>query len=163
MTSRERVLNALNHEEVGWIPIFDVPWLATIKRWREEGLPTDVSPAEHFGYEIIRLFDADSTPRFTIRIVEENDEYEVHTTPFGELRRDHKDYSTTPEIIDYPCKNREDWERIKERLVPHRDRVDWEGKWIKDNAQDERRGGIRFWKLTALGGGKPTGTEIRDV
>lgn len=140
MTSRERVLKAFNHEEADRIPIHDGPWAATIKRWRAEGLPTDISPAEHFGFEIVRLLDADTTPRFPVQLVEEYEEYEVHTTPYGGLRRDHKDYSTTPEIIDYPCKNREDWERIKERLVPDRDRVDWEGKWIKDTAQDERGG-----------------------
>jgi len=137
MTARERVLKALNHEEADRIPIHDAPWAATIKRWREEGLPVDVSPAEHFGYEIVR-FMPDTTPRFPIRLVEENKEYEVHTTSFGGLRRDHKDYSTTPQIIDYPCKNRKDWERIKERLVPDRDRVDWEGKWIKNTAVDDR-------------------------
>lgn len=139
MTSRERVLKALNHEEGDRIPIHDTPWAATIKRWREEGLPADVSPVVHFGYEIIR-FTADTTPRFPIRLVEENEEYEVHTTPFGGLRRDHRDYSTTPEIIDYPCKNREDWEKIKERLVADCERVDWEGTWVKETAQDDRGG-----------------------
>jgi uroporphyrinogen decarboxylase len=137
MTSRERVLTALSHEESDRIPIHDTPWVATARRWREEGLPRNTSVAEHFGYEIVR-FMADTTPRIPIKVVEENEEYIVSTTPFGGLRRDHKDYSTTPGMIDYPCKNREDWEKLKERLVPCGDRVDWEGKWINETAQDER-------------------------
>ena len=84
MTSRERVLAALNHEEADRIPIHDSPWVATIRRWREEGLPTDISPAEYFGYEIVR-FDADTTPRIPVKAVEENEEYIVTTTPFGGL------------------------------------------------------------------------------
>ena len=61
-------------------------------------------------------------------MLDEDEEYIVETTPFGGVRRNHKDYSTTPQIIDYPCKSRADWERIKKRLVPSRDRVDWGGK-----------------------------------
>lgn len=46
------------------------------------------------------------------------------------MRRNVKDYTSTPEIIDYPVKTRDDWEKIKERLKPDRDRVDWEGIWL---------------------------------
>jgi len=137
MTSRERVLAALHHEEADRVPIHDSPWLATIERWRGEGLSGDISPAEYFDYEIV-CFAADTTPRFPVEVVEETEEYIVHTTPFGGLRRDHKDYSTTPEIVDYPCKGPEDWERIRERLTPSRDRVDWTGEWLAGSAQDER-------------------------
>jgi len=139
VTSRERLLAVLNHEEADRVPVHDSPWLATIERWRGEGLPSDISPAEFFGYEIV-CFGADTTPRFPVEVVEETEDYVVHTTPFGGLRRDHRDYSTTPEIIDYPCKGREDWERIKGRLTPSRDRVDWKGEWLAGSAQDERAG-----------------------
>jgi uroporphyrinogen decarboxylase len=137
MTSCERVLAALNHEEADRVPIHDSPWVSTIERWHKEGLPTNISPAEYFDYEIVR-FGADTSPRFPIEVVEETEEYIINTTPFGGLRRDRKDYASTPEIIDYPCKNRQDWERIKERLTPSRDRVDWEGKWLVGTAEDER-------------------------
>jgi uroporphyrinogen decarboxylase len=73
-----------------------------------------------------------------IEVVQETEEYIVHRTPYGGLRRDHKDYATTPEIVDYPCKSREDWERIKGRLTPSRERVDWEGSWLAGNADDTR-------------------------
>jgi len=119
------------------VPIHDSPWAASIDRWHGEGLPVEVNPAEYFGFEII-CFGADTSPRFPVEVVEETTEYVVHTTSYGGLRRDHRDYSTTPEIMDYPCKNRADWEAIKPRLEASSDRVDWEGKWLSGSALDER-------------------------
>ena len=137
MTSRERVLMALNHEEPDRVPFHDSPWVSAIQRWYNEGLPTDISPAQYFDFEIV-TFGADTSPRFPVQVVEETEEYIVTTTPFGGQRRDHKDYSTTPQIVDYPCKSRDDWEKVKERLKPDRDRVDWEGRWLVGSAEDER-------------------------
>ena len=136
MNARERVLAALNHQQADRVPIHDSPWVATVERWRKEGLPV-VNPAEYFDYELVS-FTPDTSPRLPIEVVQETDEYVVHRTPYGGLRRDHKDYATTPEIIDYPCKSREDWERIKGRLTPSRERVDWEGSWLAGNADDTR-------------------------
>ncbi len=137
MTSRERFLMALNHEEPDRVPMHDSLWCAAIRRWRREGLPRDVNPAEYFDFELV-TFAADITPRFPVETLEENEEYILSTTPHGGIRRDHKDYSTTPEIVDYPVKTREDWERIKVRLKPDRDRVDWEGGWLAGSAEDDR-------------------------
>lgn len=137
MTSRERVLLALSHEEADRIPLHDSPWVSAIERWHGEGLPEETNPAEYFDYELVG-FGTDTSPRFPIEIVEEDEEYIVRTTPEGGLQRDHKDYSSTPEIIDYTCKTRDDWDRIKERLTPDRDRVDWEGAWLAGTAADER-------------------------
>jgi uroporphyrinogen decarboxylase len=128
MNARDRVLAALNHQETDRVPIHDSPWAATVERWHKEGMPI-VNPAEYFDYEVVS-FAADTSPRFPVEVVRETEEYIVNRTPYGGLRRDHKDYSTTPEIIDYPCKSRADWERIKGRLTPSRERVDWEGQWM---------------------------------
>ena len=86
MTSRERVLMALNHKNADRIPIHDSPWGATITRWHKEGLPEDMSPTEYFGYEIVS-YEADLTPRFPIKVLERNDEYIITTTPQGGKRK----------------------------------------------------------------------------
>ncbi len=127
MTSRERVLTTLNHKEPDRVPIFDTPAMSTLKRWHEEGLSFDVSPAEYFNYDMI-WFLADTTPRFPSKIIQETEEYTITTTPYGGVQRNHKDYSTTPEVIDYPCKSRQDWRKIKNRLTPSPERVDWRGE-----------------------------------
>jgi len=137
VTARERVLAALELEEADRIPIHDSPWVSSIDRWHSEGLSVEVNPAEYFDYEMV-CFGADTSPMFPIEIVEEDEEYILRTTAFGGLRRDHKDYSSTPQIIDYPCKTQEDWEEIKARLTPSRDRVDWEGGWLAGSADDQR-------------------------
>jgi len=124
MTPRERVLRAIAHKEADRVPIHDSPWRATVARWRKEGLPDEIPAAEYFGYEI-QGFDADLTPQYPIRIVERSAEYVVKTTAYGGVRKNHWDFSTTPELIDYGVKSREDWEAAKRRLHPHYTRVDW--------------------------------------
>jgi uroporphyrinogen decarboxylase len=124
MEPRERVKRALEHKEADRIPIHDSPWQATIDRWRTEGLPSGISPADYFGYEICG-FGADTSPMFPIEVLSEDEEYIVERTSFGGIRKNHRDYSTTPMIVDYPCKSREDWEKIKPRLKPSDYRVDW--------------------------------------
>ena len=124
LASRERVLMALKHKEADRIPIHDSPWGATVDRWRSEGLPSGVSPADYFGYELAG-FSADTTPQLPVEVIREDEEYIVEKDSYGGVRRNHRDRSTTPEIIDYPCKSRADWEKLKPRLQPSDWRVDW--------------------------------------
>lgn len=128
MNARERVLAALNFEEADRIPIHDTLWEVTVDRWHSEGLPGDVAPNEFFDYDMV-WFGADTSPMFPVQTLSETDKYITETTSYGGVRRNHKDLSGTPELLDYPCKTRADWERIKERLVPGPERVDWEGRW----------------------------------
>jgi len=124
MKPRERVKRILDHKEADRIPIHDNPWQATVDRWRREGLPSGISPADYFGYELCG-FGADTSPRFPVEVLSEDEEYIVERTAYGGIRKNHRDHSTTPMIIDYPCKSREDWEKIKSRLEPDDYRVDW--------------------------------------
>lgn len=48
MTSRERIIHALKHEEADRVAIQDAPWSTTVARWKKEGLPQNVSPAGFF-------------------------------------------------------------------------------------------------------------------
>ncbi len=124
MISRERVKLILQHHEADRVPIHDSPWDATVNRWHVEGLPSGVSPADYFGYELTDS-KADTTPMFPIEVLSEDEEYIVERTSYGGIRKNHRDLSTTPMVIDYPCKTREDWEKIKPRLQPNDYRVDW--------------------------------------
>ncbi len=145
MLSRERVLEALEHREPDRVPVYDAPWLSTVKRWKKEGMPEDSVYAEFFDYDL-RCFRADLSPRLPVKVIEKNDLYITETTPEGGIRRNFRDYSTTPEIVDWPVKSRADWERIKDRLKPDFRRVDWatglrengkafsEGKFLAFNA-----------------------------
>lgn len=124
MNSAERVLAALGHREPDRVPINDNPWPSTVDRWRREGLPEDVTPAEYFGYEWVNI-RPDITARFPEEVIGENAEYVLERTPYGSLRRQHRDRSTTPEILEWPMRDRADWEKIRARLEPDPSRADW--------------------------------------
>ncbi len=74
MTSQERVRLALEHKEADRVAIQDSPWGTTVARWRTEGLPEDVSPADHFGYEFAHT-GPDISLRLPTETVEETDDY----------------------------------------------------------------------------------------
>ena len=105
MNSRERILMALRHKEPDCVPIFDLPWPATIDRWRGEGLPTDVDLAAHFGWDLV-MFEADTSAMFPTAVLEENERYITQTTRFGEVVRVLKDQPHVFEMIKPPCKTR---------------------------------------------------------
>lgn len=145
MTSRERVKLALAHREPDRVPVHDSPWRATLTRWHREGLPEEIPVHEYFRYELSGC-GADLSPRFPIRVLERNETFIVETTSTGGVRKNFRDYSTTPEVIDWPIRSREDWGRIQKRLEPDYTRVDWvssrtgferareEGRFITFNA-----------------------------
>lgn len=134
-TQRERVLAALNHQEADRIALQDGLWSATVSRWRHEGLPDEIPPEEYFDYAM-RGFGADLTPQYPVRVLERSTEYIVETTSYGGTRKNHRDYATTPELIDYGIKSREDWEAAKRRLTPSFTRVDWVS--LKNNYEKAR-------------------------
>lgn len=104
-SSRERVLTTLKHKNADRIPIQDSPWGSTVDRWRAEGLPSGISPADYFGYEMTG-FGADTSPQFPVEVIKEDNEYIIERDSFGGIRKNHRDRSTTPQIIDYPCKKK---------------------------------------------------------
>jgi uroporphyrinogen decarboxylase len=125
MTSCERIIHALRHEEADRVAIQDGPWSTTVARWRREGLPGNTSPAEFFNYEFVRI-GADRSFRFPIKVLEETDEYRIHVDANGRTLKNWKDRTLTPMLIDYTVKTRDDWEKHKRRLTPDRSRINWD-------------------------------------
>ncbi len=147
MTSRERVRTAIERMEPDRVPVYDDIWSATVKRWQREGFPEETSPADYFGFDM-RGISADLTPRYPVRVLEKNEEYVVETTRYGGVRRNHRDYSTTPEIIDYRIKTKDDWLEVKQRLTPSRDRVNWKAVAETAAACEERQLYLFFSAVT---------------
>lgn len=114
----------LDHHEPDRVPIQDNPWQATVDRWRTEGLPSGIEPSDYFGYEMVG-FGADTSPQFEEKIISMDEEYIVERDSYGGVRKNHRDFTTTPMIIDYPCKNQDDWKKLKRRLEPSDRRVNW--------------------------------------
>lgn len=125
MTSRERILLALNHKEPDRVPIHDSPWATTVRRWRREGLPENVSPHQYFGYEIVG-FGADLSFQLPTQTVEETDEYTIVRNANGALVKNWKHATSTPEMIDFTITTREKWEEYKPLLAWNDKRVNWD-------------------------------------
>ena len=138
MNSQKRVKTAIARKVPDRVPIHDSVWGATVSRWRREGMPEDRGPDDYFGYEITTIV-TDLSPRFPVKVVEENEEFVTETTPEGGLRRNYRDYSTTPEVIECPIKKKDDWPQIKERLKPDFKRIDWASAWrVYQRAREKR-------------------------
>jgi len=124
MTSRERVLMALNHIEPDRVPISDSPWGTTIARWHREGLPEGIGPAEYFGYEFVG-FAPDISFQLPQEVIEETDEYTIVRNADGATVKNWKHKTSTPELLGFLITDRRKWEEYKGRLTMNESRVNW--------------------------------------
>ncbi len=127
LTSRERFQRMFEHREADRVPIIDIPWGATIERWRAEGMPENVSFVDYFGLDHVAHIGADNSPRFEARTIEETEEYRVYTTAWGATQKSWKHAASTPEFLDFTITDPDSWRAVKQRIQPTRDRIDWAG------------------------------------
>jgi len=80
MTSRERILRTFNHQEADRVPMWDMPWKATIERWEREGMPKEANFVDYFGLDRIEHIILDNSPQYPQKVLEKTDEYEIYTT-----------------------------------------------------------------------------------
>ena len=125
MTSRERITRMYDHAEADRIPIWDNPWTATIERWQNEGMPKDVDYIDFFDLDHIAGISTDNSPMFPAEVVEETDEYIIHTTNWGATIKDWKHAASTPEFLDFTIIDRDAWNHAKARMKPTPNRIDW--------------------------------------
>jgi len=125
MTSKERFSRMYEHKEADRVPIIDGPWGTTISRWRREGMPADVSFVDYFNLDHTVGIGVDNSPRYKSEVLEETDEYRIHTTQWGAKLRTWKHATSTPENIDFTIVDPESWEKTKERIKPDKNRVNW--------------------------------------
>ncbi len=137
MTGSERVLAALNHQEGDRIPIDDSPWFTAVERWRQEGLPADMTPQQYFGFEFSGA-GADLSLRMEPEMVEETDDYTIAWNSNGALRKNWKHATSTPECLDFKIKTAAEWFAHKREMDFGRNRINWEGglhaqRYAKEN------------------------------
>jgi uroporphyrinogen decarboxylase len=154
MTGKERIDLALAHREGDRVPIDDSPWQTTIERWRQEGLPENVSPAEYFGYEMSGA-GADLSLGLPVEVVEETEEYTIAWNSSGALRKNFKHSTSTPECIDFKVKTADDWFAWKRGLRMGHDRIPWESGLAAQRVARER--GLWFSYRAATGYDKTQG------
>ena len=126
MTSRERINAALAHEEADRVALQDGPWATAITRWRNEGMPADVNAFDLFGFEMVS-FGADTSAQLPSEVVEDTDEHRIVRNANGALAKNWKGKISTPEMIDFTIKTRDDWEQIRPRFDMNDSRVNVDG------------------------------------
>ena len=116
MLPRERVIAALERqpERLDHVPISDAFFTDTLERWRAEGLPSDLSPGDYFGFDLDVLF-ADLSLRLPERAIEDTDDYLVAEDKHGFTAKRYK-HKAGIHYIDNRVKTHEDWDGLKERL-----------------------------------------------
>ena len=142
MTSHERFTRMFQHRDADRVPIIDGPWGATIRRWRREGMPEDVSFVDYFGLDHVSHIGANVTARYEERLIEETDEYKIVTTGWGVTLKQWKDAASTPEFLDFKITTPALWLDAQKRMQDLSNRIDWErlardyprwkaeGRWI---------------------------------
>jgi uroporphyrinogen decarboxylase len=131
------------HEEADRVPIIDQPWEGTLARWKREGMPADADWRDFFGVDKLEMISVNNSPRYEKRVIEETGEFLITTSEWGVTLKNFKIPDSTPEFLDYKVNTPERWEEAKARMVPSRDRVNWdylkanyprwraEGRWIE--------------------------------
>jgi len=124
MNSRERFLETMRFGKPDRaFMLYPWLWTSTLERWHSEGLPPDVHVDEYFGtdrYEVVPI-NVNLLPNFEREVLREDGEFRVVRRPDGQLIKEfkHRPDLNMPTWLDFPLKNRDDWEReFKPRLDP---------------------------------------------
>ena len=142
MTSYERIKRTFEHRETDRVPIFDIPWKGTLRRWRNEGMPEDADWRDFFGVDKVETIGINISPRYERKVLEENDRWRIVTSYWGVTMKEFKEEDSTPEFLDFKVNTPEAWEEAKKLMIPSRDRINWErlkqfdswradGRWIE--------------------------------
>lgn len=145
MNNRIRFIKTFKFEECDHPPLFpDGVWDTTIKEWKKQGFPENISLEEFFGIESLKLVYAGPLtgvyPPFEEKVIEEDEEIIIKIDRYGRKVRDFKNHMSMPEWIEFPVKTPQDLKKIiDEKFNPEKIEerwpFDWERKkekWLKE-------------------------------
>jgi uroporphyrinogen decarboxylase len=88
-------------------------------------MPIDATAEEFFDLDI-RFISIDQSFRLPRQILSEDEEHIIAKDEWGTTVREFKDQPSTPGLLEFAVKNRQDWEDIyKPRLAFDPNRIDW--------------------------------------
>lgn len=127
MTNKERIINTVLGEKTDRPPFFVwfsmKPWKETLCRWLIEGLEKAEDWNRVLGFDEgvleIKRDLLGFYPAFEEETLEDNGDKLIVRDKFGVIKEVGKHYSSIPKHLEYPVKNMDDWEKLKEeRLNP---------------------------------------------
>lgn len=127
LTERERMIRTYKRQEVDRIPMVDLPWAGTLRRWKQEGMPENIAWEEFFGFDRWIRVCPDNSPRFERKILEQTDRYRIETTKWGSTQKVFNELDSTPEVLDFYYNTPEKWEEAKVAMLKEYDnRINWQ-------------------------------------
>ena len=141
LSTHERFKKMYAHADADRVPILDSPWKETIERWVSEGMP-DEDYITHFDLDRTAYISTDNSPRLPEYVVSEDEEHIIRKTAWGATTRTYKRLTTTPENLSFQVTTPDEWNKIRDRIRPTKDRIPWdmlrknykkwreEGRWI---------------------------------
>ena len=130
MTSRERVIAAIERKPLDRIPRYEGFWEDALERWAAEGMELQPVPTlvvegvekkigsavgNYFGFDMAPLY-MDVSMRFPTGIIHDDGEKLTITDRSGYTVRRYKNKVSSMDFVEHKVKDTEDWERYKDRL-----------------------------------------------
>ena len=147
MTSHERISRMFEHKDADRIPVTDNPWKSTLERWTREGMPDGMDFCDYFDLDKITSIGVDISPQYEVKTLEETEEYIIYTSEYGATMKQWKHQNSTPEFLNFSITDPTKWKEAKSRMVPNRDRINWD--YLKKNYKNWKEKGhwirANFW------------------
>jgi uroporphyrinogen decarboxylase len=140
MNDRERFIACITGQPVDRPPfwIFWGPWSTTWQRWEREGKPEHLKTmadvrayfsSDKLPTEAIVPVNTGPCPKIERTVLFEDDATVVFTDSWGIKRRDFKGHTSMSEFLEFPVKNRRDWEKFREARLNPDDPARLAGPW----------------------------------
>jgi len=126
MTQKERFARIFAHQEADRIPIIDIPWAGTLRRWHAEGLPSNIDWTDYFEIDQVATINVDISPRYPKQRISEDETSYIETSEWGVTMRHFKQEDSTPDFLDFKVTTPETWEECKARMLDDSNRIDWD-------------------------------------
>lgn len=109
------------------------PWASTWARWEREGKPASITDHRTFmDPDMVPLpvpCNTGPCPRIPRTVLEEDDEYVTFIDSWGIKRRDVKHAESMSAFLEFPIKDRKDWDAYKDQYLNPDDPNRLEGNW----------------------------------
>ncbi len=127
ITPRERWRRTFHYQIVDRVPHYEFGyWDEVYVEWRQQGMPEDfvdeAAADRYFGFDKRLVISANNGlyPTFEPQVISQDERHILVRDENGVLCEINRDgTSSIPHYIEFPIKNRADWERFKERLDPN--------------------------------------------
>jgi uroporphyrinogen decarboxylase len=146
MNDRQRFIACILGEPVDRPPYYLMwgPWGTTWQRWEREGKPASITDHRSFmdpdQMPLEVPVNIGPCPKIERKVLAEDADYVTFTDSWGIKRRDYKHGESMSEFLEFPVKNRRDWEQFKEKYLDPDDPARLTGPWREQAREWSHKG-----------------------